>query len=188
MEIIMKKNKETALNTMMDIKVFLLFLLDNIAHPIDHTTLMAIIMKNVDILSFDYEEALRELVDSEHLYYDEVDGERYYMISDKGRFVASELYDNLDKDFRERSLRLAIKHISLSDSGASLESYITEAEANRYRVTLAASDKYGEIMRTSLVVNSKSEAERIKQNFENKPDGVYRGIFFASTGRLEYFS
>ncbi len=183
----MKKNKDSVLNTMMDIKVFLLFLLDNIAHPIDHTTLMAIIMKNVDVLSFDYEEALRDLVDTEHLYYDEVDGERYYMISDKGRFVASELYDNLDKDFRERSLRLAIKHISLSDSGASLEAYITEAEANRFRVTMVASDKYGEIMRTSLVVNSRAEAERIKQNYDNKPDGVYRGIFFASTGRLEYF-
>ena len=89
----MKKNKEPILNTMMDIKVFLLFLLDNIAHPIDHTTLMTIIMKNVDVLSFDYDECLRELVDSEHLYYDEVDGERYYMISDMGRFVASELYD-----------------------------------------------------------------------------------------------
>lgn len=183
----MKKNKDSILKTMMDIKVFLLFLLDNINQPIDHTTLMTIIMKNVDVLSFDYEECLRDLVDSEHLYYDEVDSERYYMISEKGRFVAAELYDNLDKDFRERSLRLAIKHISLSDSGASLESYITEAEAKRYRVTLVASDKYGEIMRTALVVNSLAEAERIKQNFDNKPDGVYRGVFFASTGRLEYF-
>ena len=184
----MKKNKDSVLNTMMDIKVFLLFLLDNIAHPIGHTTLMDIIMKNLDIMSFDYEECLRELVSSEHLYYDEIDGERYYMISDKGRFVASELYDNLDEDFRERSLRLAIKHISLTDSGASTQSFITEAEANRYRVTLVASDKYGEIMRNSIVVNSRAEAERIKQNFENKPDAVYRGIFFASTGRLEYFS
>lgn len=184
----MKKNKESVLNTMMDIKVFLLFLLDNIAHPIDHTTLMTIIMKNVDMISFDYDECLRELVESEHLYYDEVDGEKYYMISDKGRFVASELYDNLDPEFRERSLRLAIKHISLSDSGASLESYITGAEANRFRVTLVASDKHGEIMRTAIVVNSKAEAERIKQNFENKPDGVYRGIFFATSGRLEFLT
>lgn len=182
------KRKETVLNTPLDIKVFLLFLLDNIAHPIEHTTLMAIIMQNVDVLSFDYDVCLRELVDDEHLYYDEIDGERYYMISDKGRYVASELYDNLDPEFRERSLRLAIKHISLSDSGAALSSEITPAEANRYRVTLAASDKHGEIMRCAIVVNSKAEAERIKQNFENRPDGVYRGIFFASTGRLEYLT
>ncbi len=184
----MKKNRETVLNTMMDIKVFLLFLLDNIAHPIDHTTLMTIIMKNVDVLSFDYDECLRELVDDGHLYYDEIDGERYYMISDKGRFVASELYDTLDPEFRERSLRLAIKHISLSDSGASLEATISAAEANRFRVTLVACDKHGEIMRAEIVVNSRAEAERIKQNFENRPDGVYRGIFFAATGRLEYFT
>ncbi len=184
----MKRNKESVLNTMLDIKVFLMFLLDNIAHPIDHTTFMTIIMKNVEVISFDYDECLRELVEDEHLYYDEVDGERYYMISETGRKVASELYDRLDPEFRERSLRQAIKYISLTDSGASLESYITEAEANRFRVTLVASDRYGEIMRTAIVVNSMAEAERIKQNFENKPDGVYRGIFFASTGRLEYLT
>ena len=182
------KEKEPVLATMMDIKVFLLFLLDNIAHPIDYTTLMTIVMENVNAITFDYEDCLRELVDDGHLYYDEVDSERYYMISDKGRFVASELYDSLDPEFREKSLRLAIKYVSLSDSGASVESFITQAEANRFRVTLVASDKYGEIMRTAIVVNSKAEAERIRQNFENRPDGVYRGIFFASTGRLEYFS
>lgn len=184
----MKKSKEPILSTMTDIKVFLLFLLDNIAHPIDHTSLMSIIMENMSVISFNYEECLGELVDDGHLYFDEVDGERYYMISDKGRFVASELYDSLDPAFREKSLKIAIKHISLTDSGAALESFITEAEAGRFRVTLVARDKYGEIMRTAIVVNSRAEAERIKDNFDNRPDGVYRGIFFASTGRLEYFS
>ena len=184
----MRKNKEFALNTLTDIKVFLLFLLDNISYPIDRTTVMEIVEENTDDISLDYDSCLAALVDSEHLYFDEVEGERYYMISDKGRFVASELYDTLDPEFRERSLRLAIKHISLSDSGASLEATISAAEANRFRVTLVACDKHGEIMRAEIVVNSRAEAERIKQNFENRPDGVYRGIFFAATGRLEYFT
>ena len=67
------------------------------------------------------------------------------MISDKGRLVAAELYDSLDKGFRERSMRLAIKHISLSKSGAGIKAYITETEAKRFRVTLEAYDRYGEI-------------------------------------------
>ncbi len=184
----MRKNKEFTLSTLTDIKVFLLFLLDNISYPIDRTTVMEIVEENTDDISLDYDSCLAALVSSEHLYFDEVGGERYYMISDKGRLVAAELYDSLDKGFREKSLRSAIKHISLSKSGASIRSYITEAEAGRFTVTMEARDRYGTLMSTSLTVNSRAEAETIKKNFDNKPDGVYRGILFAATGRLGYLS
>jgi hypothetical protein len=184
----MKKLKEFGLNTITDLKVFLLFLLDNIRYPIEGTTVLKIIEENTNDISLDYEQSLRELADSGHLLFDEIDGEKYYMISDKGRSVASELYDTLDKGFRERSLRSAIKHISLSKTGASIKSYIETTENKRYKVTLEASDSYGEMMITSLTVNSLAEAEMIRRNFENKPDGVYRGVFFAATGRIEYLS
>ena len=29
---------------------------------------------------------------------------------------------------------------------------------------------------------------QIKKNFEQKPDGVYRGVLFSATGRIEYIS
>ena len=33
-----------------------------------------------------------------------------------------------------------------------------------------------------------AEAEQIKTNYEQKPDGVYRGVLFSATGRIEYLS
>ena len=184
----MRKQKDFSLNTITDLKIFLLFLLDNIRYPIDRTTVMSIVEENTDDISLDYDQCLGELTDSGHLLFDEIDGEKYYMISDKGRSVAADLYDDLDKGFREKSLRSAIKHVSLSKSGASIKAYIEETEAKRYRVTLEAYDKYGDVMKTSLTVNSKAEAEQIKNNYEQKPDGVYRGVLFSATGRIEYLS
>lgn len=184
----MKKHKQFGLNTITDLKVFLLFLLDNIRYPIDRDTILSIIEENTDDISLDYEQCLGELAASEHLLYDEIEGEKYYMISDKGRAVASELYDSLDAGFRERSLRSASKHVSLSKSGASIKAYVEETESKRFRVTLEAYDRYGEIMKTSLTVNSRAEAEQMKKNFETKPDGVYRGVLFSATGRIEYLS
>ena len=184
----MKKTKKFGLNTTTDLKVFLLFLLDNIRYPVDKTTVMSIVAENTDEISLDYEQCLYELINSEHLLYDEVGGENYYMISDKGRAVASELYDSLDAGFRERSLRSAIKHVSLSKSGAFIKSYVEKSENGRYRVTLEASDAYGDLMKTTLSVNSLAEAEQIKKNFEAKPDGVYRGVLFSATGKIEYLS
>ena len=184
----MKKNKQFGFNTITDLKVFLLFLLDNIRYPIESDTILSIIEENTDEITLDYEQCLGELVDSGHLLYDEVEDVKYYMISDKGRAVASELYDNLDSEFRERSLRSAIKHVSLSKSGASIKAYIETTESGRYRVTLEANDSFGDLMKTSLTVNSLAEAEQIKHNFEAKPDGVYRGVLFSATGRIEYMS
>ncbi len=184
----MKRNKEFRFNTTTDLKVFILFLLDNIRYPVDKSTVMSIVEENTNDITIDYEECLIELVDTAHLLYDEVDGEKYYMISDKGRLVAAELYGSLDKEFRERSLRSAIKHISLSKSEATAAAYISELPDKRFKVTMEASDKGGEIMNVSLTVSSLAEAELIKKNFETKPDGVYRGVLFSATGRIEYIS
>ncbi len=184
----MKRQKKFTLNTITDIKVFLLFLLDNIGHPIAYTTVSEILMENVDSMSLDYEECLISLSDEGYLLFDEIDGEKYYMISESGKAISSELYDTLDKEFRERSISYAIKHISLTGSEAKIKTHITEAEAGRHKVTLEAYDKYGQLMSSSMVVNSRSEAEKIARNFENKPDSVYRGILFSMTGRIEYIS
>ena len=184
----MKKQKEFALNTLTDIKIFLMFLLDSIGHPIDHTTISEILIENVDSMTIDYDQCLGELADDGYLLFDQIDGEKYYMISDKGRAISAELYDTIDKEFRERSLKYAIKHVSLSNRGAKIKTSITDADAGRHRVTLEAYDKYGQIMSSSMVVNSLAEAELIAKNFESKPDNVYRGILFSMTGRIEYIS
>ncbi len=173
---------------MTDIKVFLLFLLNNIGYPIDHTSVIGMVSENTEEILIDYDECLRELADDGHLLFDEYNGEKYYMISDTGRMIASELYDNLDKEFRERSLKYAAKYASLSKSGSSVDTAVTELEGKRYRVTLSAFDDRGEIMSTSIVVNSREEAERIRKNFEARPDGVYRGVLFSVTGRMEFLS
>ena len=53
---------------------------------------------------------------------------------------------------------------------------------------MEAFDRYGEVMSTSVTVNSLKEAELIKKNYDAKPDGVYRGVLFSVTGKLEYIS
>ena len=184
----MRKYKEFGLNTITDLKVFILFLLDNIKYPIEESTIMSIVQDNVDDISFDYEECLNELAKSGHLLFDEYEGIKYYMISDKGRMVSTELYDSLDAGFRERSLRTAIRYISFKDSGASIKSYIEKSDNGRHKVTLEVRDRFGEVMKTSLTVNSLEEAETIRKNFEAKPQGVYRGVLFSATGKIEFLS
>ena len=185
----MKKKKSTyTLDTLTDIKIFLLFILDNIRYPVDHDTIMDIVAENVEDPSLDYEESLTDLVDREFVCTDEFEGKNYYMIAKKGKPVAAELYDMLDEGLRERSIRSAIKHASLSDKGLRIKTEIEERPSGRYRVTVRMLDTDDELMSTSFTVVSKREAEKIRDNFEERPEGMYNGFLFAATGRMEYLS
>ena len=91
----MKRNDTFTLSSLTEIKIFLTYILDYVDRPLDYTTLSRIIMDNVENPSLDYTEALNALSDDGYLCFDEVDGEKYYMITEVGRSLASELYDTL---------------------------------------------------------------------------------------------
>ena len=182
------KKKKFMLKSRTDLKVFLLFLLDQIRYPIDRSTLIKIIVENTEEIVVDYDATLTELGDDGHIWFDEIDGEKYYMISDTGRIVAGELYDSLDKEFREKSIKCAIKYMSLAKRGAKIESSITELSVGRYKVKMTISDMSGELLDTSVVVSSRAEAEKIRDTFTSRPEAVQRGILFSLTGRLEFIS
>ena len=181
----MKRNDNFTLSSLTEIKIFLTYILDYVDRPLDYTTLSRIIMDNVENPSLDYQEALNALSDGGYLYFDEVDGERYYMITEIGRSLASELYDTLDQNIREKSIRVASKHIAFTENGTSTKTKIEEADNNRFRVTVEAHSRLGKIMSVSMLVPSRAEAEEIAERYENRPDAVYRGVMFALTGRLE---
>lgn len=182
----MAKEKSYKLKSMTDIKIFLLFVLDTIRYPTSYSTLTKILYENTEAVSIDYEECLGELVDRDHVYFDEFEGERYYMISDKGREVSAELYDTLDPVFRERSIRATMKYLSLERTGTTIHSEILTLPDQRYEVVLSAKDAHGPLFSLRLTVNSHEEAVHVRNNFEERPDGLYRGILFSASGRIGY--
>ena len=102
--------------------------------------------------------------------------------------VARELYDSLDPEFREKSIKCAAKYMSLAKRGAKIDSSITETEGGQFKVKIKLSDSEGEIFDLSISLSSRVEAEKIRGNFVSRPDAVYRGILFSLTGRLEFIS
>ncbi len=184
----MAKKSTYKLKTMTDIKVFILFLLDTIRYPVDFTTLWDILYENMPVLSTEYEECLTLLMDEGHIIGDKIDGERYMMISESGRRLSGILYDTLDATFREKCMKSAIKHISLSNRGIRISTNIEEDASGRYRVSLTSEDTFGQILHLSLTVNSRIEAEAMRETFSTKPDSVYKGVLFSATGKIGFLS
>ena len=182
------KNKEYGFTSISDLKIFLLYVLDHLRYPVEEETVLYIAAENTNVISIDYNQCLAELADTEHVYTDEFEGTRYYMISDKGRATVANLYDALDKSFLDRCTSSIARYLSLKKKELTVKSYIEDAEAKRFRVVLEAFDRYGDIMRTSITVNSMAEAVEIKNNYDARPDGVYKGILFSVTGKMDFLA
>ena len=110
------------------------------------------------------------------------------MISESCRRLSSVLYDTLDPAFREKTMKSAIKHVSLSDRGIRVSTSVDEDASGRYRVSLVSEDRFGQILHLSLTVNSRAEADTIRENFSSRPDSVYRGVLFSATGKIGFLS
>ena len=74
---------------MTDIKVFILFLLNNIGYPIDHTSVIGMVSENTEELLIDYDECLRELSEETELEADYVATGHYAHVVrlDSGRYT-----------------------------------------------------------------------------------------------------
>ena len=174
-------------SSLTDVKIFILFLLDSIRGPIDYTALSAIIAENAYENTFDYIEAIKELTDSGYLLFDEFDKEQYYMISDSGRAVSHELYDLLPLGVREEVTASVARYVRITNDGIKISCEI-DGDGGHCTLKVRASDSDGEFISVRLKVPSRQEAQRMKENFENNPSGIYRGFLFSLTGRLEFLS
>ena len=78
--------------------------------------------------------------------------------------------------FIEKSERYAF-------AGAITSALMTEAYLCKHKIDLILMD-----VCTAMNANGIDAAEKIKKNFEARPNSVYRGILFSATGRIEYIS
>ena len=91
----MKKKNERELWDKTDVKIFILFLLDNLQYPLDMDTISRIVHETGYVGGFDFAECFSELLDDGHIIGDEVDGVAYYQVSSTGQMVAKQLQSEL---------------------------------------------------------------------------------------------
>ena len=80
-----------------NVKIFVLYLMQNINYPMDFVTLNDIVMQNDYVMYLDFAESFYEMLDSglvEEICQTD-DGDPMYMVTDKGRIVATELHSEI---------------------------------------------------------------------------------------------
>lgn len=170
-----------------NVKIFVLYLMENINYPLDYVTINDIVMQTDYVMFLDFAESFNEMLDTgliEELV--NYDGSREYVVTEKGRCVARELKSDLVASILDKSLASALRYIDFNRRGVEASSTITPREDGRYSLTCVLEEHKSEIFRVNLVVDNLDRVKRMKNNFMDRPEVIYRGVTALLAGNVNY--
>ncbi len=169
-----------------NVKIFVLYLMENINYPLDFVTINDIVMQTDYVMYLDFAEAFTEMLDSELITKIENDGEELYVVTEKGKIVARELKSDLLPSILDRSLSAALRYLSFKKRGIVAKCVVEPMEDGRFSVTCSFEENKICIFSQRVVVDTKNRAERMKTNFYERPEAIYRGVLALMAGNVNY--
>ncbi len=169
-----------------NVKIFVLYLLENINYPLDYVTINDLVMQNDFVAYFDFAQCFSEMVDDGLILSDEVDGTMYYGVSDKGRAVARTLKTDILPSILERSLASALRFLSFKKQNAEVKCFSEPREDGRHDMICRILKDKEEIFSIKMTVDSKVRVEKMKDRFRDRPELIYRGVCALLEGKVDY--
>ena len=109
-----------------------------------------------------------------------------YVVTKTGRLIARSLAENiLMAAVREKSYESAIRHLSLERRGAVCDQTF-EREGDCFVFRCSIKDREGTALELSLRTDTVYQLNRMRMNFDERPDVLLRGIISLLTGNVNY--
>lgn len=170
------------------VKIFVLYLMENVGYPLDYLTVSDMILQTDYVIYLDFAEAFADLQDggmvaevgkNEH-------GEPMYAVTDKGSLVCRELGKSRTPIVLEHALATALRFLDFRKREVSIKSRIEEVGDGRYRFICTMTEKGVVVMEDMIVVDSIARARQMEENFNKRPEAVYRGTLALLAGNVNY--
>ena len=178
----------SAIGSKRNVKIFVLYLMENINYPLDYATLNDIIMQTDYVMYLDFAESFHEMLDAGLII--EVDGEEenqpMYIVSEKGKIVARELNSDIITSILDKSLSAALRYLDFKKRGVEAKCVIEKRDDGRYDIECKMMEKGELIYSTKVIVDTLSRAERMKDNFYGRPEGIYKATLALLAGNVNF--
>jgi len=171
-----------------NVKIFVLYLMQNINYPLDYVELNDIVMQNDYVMYLDFAESFHEMLDAE-LIREECkndNGDPMYAVTDRGRIVATELHSEILTSLLDKSLECALRYLNFQKRGIKLSSRIEKREDGGYDVTCIIKERNSVIMQNTVAVDTLNRAKRMEDNFHDHPEIVYKGVMALLSGNINF--
>lgn len=169
-----------------NVKIFVLYLMENINYPLDFVTINDIVMQTDFVMYLDFAESFHEMLDGGLLAAEEHEGDALYFVTEKGRYVARELKSDLLSSILDSSLSRALRYLDFKKRGIVPRCTVEPTDDGRYAVTCSFTEKNTCIFSQTLLVDTQDRALRMKDNFYERPEAIYRGAVALMAGNVNY--
>ena len=171
-----------------NVKIFILYLMENINYPLDYTTLNDIIMQTDYVMYLDFAESFHEMIDMGLILELEGEDEKtpLYMVSDNGRLVARELHSDIIASILDKSLAAALRYLDFKKRGIKTKTMIEKRMDGKYDFTCKMLEKDQEIFSTTVTVDTLLRAERMRENFSSRSEGIYKATLALLAGNVNF--
>ena len=150
-----------------NVKIFVLYLMQNINYPLDYVQLNDIVMQNDYVMYLDFAESFHEMLEAELV--EEAckseAGDPMYTVTDKGRIVATELHSEILSSLLDKSLECALRYLDFKKRNIKVSSRVEKREDGRYNVICIIKENNQTIMQNTVVVDTVNRAQRMEDNF-----------------------
>jgi hypothetical protein len=162
--------------------------MQNINYPLDYVTLNDIVMQNDYVMYIDFAEAFHEMLDADLIEIcDHTEsGDPLYIVTDKGRIVATELHSEILSSLLDKSLECALRYLDFKKRNVKVSSRVEKRDDGRYNVVCIIKENGVTIMQNSTVVDTANRAQRMEDNFRDHPEVVYKGVMALLSGNINF--
>ena len=171
-----------------NVKIFVLYLMQNINYPLDYVTINDIIMQNDYVMYLDFAESFHEMLDAD-LIEDcgkNDAGDSMYVVTDKGRIVATELHSEILTSLLDKSLECALRYLDFKKRSIKISTRVEKREDGRFDLVCMVKEKDVVIMQNTVVVDTENRARRMQDNFRDHPEVVYKGVLALLSGNINF--
>ena len=168
-----------------DIKVFILFLLNNLEDPLAFNTINDIVLQDGFVNYFDFAFCFSELLENGQVEQTSAEGEPLYRISEAGRGALESYEGSVLGSVKERALRSALRLLAFNRSGNRIHSKIEE-NGSGFTLSCNISDKEKTLFCIEVFLTERHYAEKLKENFDERAEIIYRGALSLLSGDVNF--
>ena len=174
------------IGSMKNVKIFVLYLLENINYPLDFVTINDIVMQTDYVMYLDFAEGFHQMVDAGLVEEIAVEDDRFYVVTEKGKCVARELNGDILSSILDQSLARALRYLDFKKRGVTPKCEVIRREDGRFDVKASFCENGQMIFEQSLTVDTSDRALRMKENFYERPEAIYKGVLALMAGNVNY--
>ena len=181
----MHEHSQRVLQNKDDIKIFILYLLHNLNRPLEYEDINEIVVQDGIVRGLEFVECFAELVDIGNVIEINDRGRNFYVISDRGVAIVQTLQSQILPYIRAKSLKSAFRLLSYKERGSEIKSTYERREDGKFNVCCQIIDERQLSLEIKIVANDEKLLQ-MRENFDDRPEVVYRGVLALLTGEIDY--